>query len=62
MLIVENDPAKVEAALAAGVMRCPVCDGILARWSFARRRVLRVETGGIGLRPRRGRCCSCGKT
>jgi len=62
MLIVLNDPVKVEAALAAGVMRCPGCGGVLARWSFARPRFLRGEAGGVGLRPRRGRCRSCGKT
>jgi hypothetical protein len=62
MVIVENDPAQVETALAAGVMRCPVCGGRLARWSFARPRILRSEAGGVGLRPRRARCCSCGKT
>ena len=62
VLIVENDPSRVEADLAAGRVRCPVCGGTLARWSFARRRRLRGETGLIALRPRRGRCRSCRKT
>jgi hypothetical protein len=59
VLIVENDPAKVELALAAGELACPRCGGVLARWSFARRRVLRDEDAMIRLRPRRGRCREC---
>jgi len=62
VLIVENDPAKVETDLAAGVVGCPVCGERLARWSFARRRSLRAEAGLVELRPRRGRCVGCGKT
>jgi transposase-like protein len=62
VLIVENDPAVVEADLAAGVVACPACGGCLAPWSFARRRNLRDEAGQMTLRPRRGRCRSCGKT
>lgn len=62
MLIVENDPAKVEADLSAGVFGCPDCGGRLARWSFARRRWLRGEGGPVELRPRRGCCVCCGKT
>ena len=38
MLIVENDPAKVEADLAAGRVACPGCGYVLGPWSFARRR------------------------
>ena len=63
MLIVENDPAAVDAALSAGRIGCPACaNGVLARWGFARHRVLR---DGRGLRPRRGRCPKtdgCGAT
>ena len=62
MLIVENDPAKVETDLAEGVIGCPACGGRLAPWSFARRRALRGEAGPVVLRPRRGRCVACGKT
>ena len=62
VLIVENDPQRVEADLAGGVVGCPACGGRLARWSFARRRTLRGEAGPVVVRPRRGRCCSCGKT
>jgi transposase-like protein len=62
VLIVENDPARVEAGLAEGDMACPACGGVLARWSFARRRVVRGEWGPVEFRPRRGRCRSCQKT
>lgn len=62
MLIVESDPERVEADLAAGVIPCPACGGVLARWSFGRQRVLRGDGGPLELRPRRGRCRGCGKT
>jgi hypothetical protein len=62
VLIVENDPERVEADLAAGVIPCPGCGGTLAPWSFARQRVLRDEAGPLELRPRRGRCRACGRT
>ena len=62
MLIVENDPAKVEADLAEGHVACPVCGGVLARWSFARRRFVRTESGPREVRPRRARCRRCTKT
>lgn len=62
MLIVGNDPERVEADLAAAAVRCPACGGTLARWGFARRRRLRGEAGPVVLRPRRGRCRSCCST
>lgn len=62
MLIVENDVARVERDLAAGVVECPGCGGRLAPWAFARRRLLRAETGPVEVRPRRARCVSCAKT
>jgi hypothetical protein len=62
VLIVENDPRRVEADLSAGRVACPACGGALVRWSFARRRFVRGETGPMELRPRRGRCRSCAKT
>lgn len=62
VLIVENDPERVEADLAAGLVACPRCGGRLARWSFARRRTLRGEAGPCAARPRRGRCRSCRST
>ena len=62
VLMVENDPAKVEADLAEGRLSCPSCRGVLAAWSFARRRYVRTEAGPLELRPRRGRCRGCAKT
>jgi len=62
MLIVGNDPARVEADLAAGLVPCPGCGGSLARWSFARRRRLRGESIPVVVRPRRARCRSCRST
>lgn len=62
VLIVENDPARVEADLATGAVGCPECEGRLCRWGFARQRALRGEAGPVVVRPRRGRCCSCGKS
>ena len=62
VLMVENDPAGVEADLSAGRVACPACGGVLARWWFARRRYVRSEAGPVEIRPRRGRCRVCGKT
>ncbi len=59
MLIVKNDSELVETDLASGRFSCPKCGGVLARWGFARRRVLR---DGQGFRPRRGVCKTCGST
>jgi hypothetical protein len=62
VLIVENNPAKVEADLAEGRVACPSCGGVLAPWSFARGRPVRSAGGLLELRPRRGRCHGCAKT
>src|SRR5579875_3177195 len=62
VLIVENNPAKVEAELLSGKIACPCCGGVLVPWSFARRRALRSEAGPLQVRPRRGRCRRCAKT
>jgi hypothetical protein len=63
VLIVRNDPTGVEADVGAGVFSCPSCGvGVLARWGFARRRVLR---DGQVFRPRRSICKGpggCGAT
>src|ERR1700757_86497 len=62
VLMVRNDPVEVEADLGSGQLTCPSCGvGVLARWGFARRRVLR---DGQGFRPRRGICRGpgCGAT
>lgn len=62
VLIVENDPERVEADLAAASVSCPSCGATLARWGFARRRILRGEAGPVVVRPRRGRCRTCRST
>jgi transposase-like protein len=62
VIMVGSDPDRVESDLAAGVVACPGCGGWLARWGFARRRSLRGEAGPVVVRPRRGRCRSCGST
>jgi hypothetical protein len=63
VLTVEVSDRLVERRLAAGELRCPGCGGVLARWGWARERVLRAAGGGrVGLRPRRTRCRRCGVT
>jgi hypothetical protein len=62
VLIVGSDPVEVERELVAGTVGCPSCAGALGPWSFARRRCLRGEDGAVIVRPRRGRCRSCGST
>jgi uncharacterized protein DUF6431 len=54
------DEGRVELALVAGRLVCPGCGGVLRRWGWARRRLLRDAGGGAWLRPRRSRCGSCG--
>jgi hypothetical protein len=62
VVIVENDPARVEAALVAGLFACPHCDGELRPWGSARARVLRMANGVGCHQPRRARCRSCRRT
>ena len=62
MLTVGMNQAEVERRLVAGELRCPGCGGVLARWGFARRRVLRKRVGSRAMRPRRGCCGACGAT
>jgi len=57
VLIVENDPEKVELDLAEGRFTCPSCSlGVLARWGSAS---LRELLDGQPFRPRRGICHTC---
>jgi len=60
--MVENNAAEVDRDLTAGRVTCPTCDGVLGPWGWARRRLLRRRDGSVWLRPRRGRCRSCGGT
>jgi transposase len=62
VLIVENDPARVEAALREGRLTCPNCSGELRPRGWARARTLRRSAGADRLRPRRSRCAACAKT
>ena len=60
VLIVRNDPDAVEADLVRRRFSCPACGvGVLARWGFARDRVLR---DGQRFRPRRAMCATCRST
>ena len=63
MVTVEADAAAVERRLAAGGIACPDCGGVLERWAWARRRVLRGAGGvAVPVRPRRARCRACGRS
>lgn len=60
VVTVEDSVVGVEAALAAGRIACPDCGARLARWGWARVRVVRSVGSVLRLRPRRARCVSCG--
>ena len=63
MLTVEACVESVERRLAGGDFRCPgECGQVLARWGYARRRVLRDFGEAVMVRPRRARCRGCGVT
>ncbi len=62
MVTVEADVVQVERRLAAGELCCPVCNGVLAGWGWARPRLLRGPDGLVRLCPRRSRCTGCGVT
>src|SRR6266566_2831820 len=59
VLTVGADSAAVESMLATGRLSCPDCGGELWPWGWARRRVLRSESGPVQVRPRRSRCSAC---
>lgn len=63
MLTVGTDALEVERKLRDGRLACPSCQGRLAPWSHARRRIVFGE-GALRwrLRPRRARCAGCGVT
>lgn len=61
MVTVRGSGSSVESRLSRGVLRCP-CGGVLARWGFARLRLIAMPDGWVPFRPRRGRCRACGRT
>ena len=61
-MTVRGSAESVEARLAAGRLRGPCCGGVLARWGWARRRVVAMFSGPAEFCPRRGRCRRCGRT
>jgi Domain of unknown function (DUF6431) len=61
-MTVRGPAGSVEARLAAGRLRSPCCGVVLARWGWARRRVVTMLTGAEEFCPRRGRCRRCGRT
>lgn len=62
MLTVGVDAAEVERRLVTGELACPGCAGVLTGWGHARPRVIRAESGGWLVRPRRAVCRGCGGT
>jgi len=62
VLAMTVDADVVEPDLAVGRLRCPGCEGPLARWGFARRRAVRMLDGMRSVRPRRARCHACETT
>lgn len=58
------DADAASADLASGVLTCPSCRaGRLRSWGWGRERAIRTGAGATRLvRPRRGRCRSCGAT
>lgn len=62
MLTVGVDAAEVERRLVRGELACPGCSGVLTGWGHARARVVRTESGGWLVRPRRAVCRGCGGT
>jgi hypothetical protein len=59
VLIVRNDPVRVESDLTGGLVTCPACSGVLRPWGHGRARVLRGDPPDAAFRPRRSRCSSC---
>jgi hypothetical protein len=61
-MTVRGSADSVEARLAAGRLRSPCCGAVLARWGWARCRVVAMLSGPEEFCPRRGRCRGCGRT
>jgi Domain of unknown function (DUF6431) len=62
VLTVSADGDEVERRLAAGVLACPGCGGVLAGWGRARERRIRGRDQESRVCPRRARCRGCGRT
>lgn len=62
-MIVVAEPDQVETDLAAGVLACPRCGGVLCPWAYAASRPVRQLDGTTRtVRPRRARCADCRAT
>lgn len=62
-MIIVAEPDRVEDDLAAGVLACPRCSGVLRPWSHAAtRRVRQLDGSTRAIRPRRTRCIACRAT
>src|SRR5438552_19207997 len=61
-MTVRGPAESVEKRLRAGRLRGPCCGGVLARWGWARRRVVAMFSGPAGFCPRRSRCRRCRRT
>jgi Domain of unknown function (DUF6431) len=62
-VIMVVEPDQVEDDLAAGVLACPRCGGVLRPWSHAvTRRVRQLDGSTRTVRPRRARCTACRAT
>jgi hypothetical protein len=58
--VVDADAAR--RALAAGLLRCPSCDGSLRPWGRTRERAVAGREGTVTMRLNRTRCRSCRTT
>ena len=62
MLMVGVDQVAVESDLVGGLLACPLCDGELRPWWFARARKLRDGDRDLRIRQRRAICHGCRTT
>jgi len=62
MHMVSPDLDLVERELRAGRLSCPLCEGRLRPWGWARQRLVRHLDQSERLRPRRSRCAGCAVT
>ena len=62
-MIVVRRPEEADDYLDAGTMRCPSCQGQVARWGYGRVRTVRsLGAATVTVRPQRVRCRDCGAT